>query len=67
MRRWCRHHRVWLNGEEVTARCQAFDSYEGWALLLLRDAQGKLIIDWHEKAVARRRVHGRVVWAEEAR
>ena len=52
-----RRTRVLLNGEDVSMRCQAADSREGWAILFkMRD--GKPYAERGE--LARERVHGAV-------
>lgn len=40
-----RRYRVWLDGDEVTSRCQLADDECGMVQLLAEDAQGQAYLD----------------------
>lgn len=52
--------RVFLNGVNVTHRCQAFDEREGTVLLLELDANGRPQVWPDGEGIKRRWYHGRV-------
>jgi hypothetical protein len=51
---------VFLNGEDVTLRCQSADSRDGWALLLKHNEAGRPYFDRERNAVATEVRHGSV-------
>lgn len=59
-RKKCKYLRVTLNEEDVTLRCRALDTREGWAELFEKDAAGRYVIHPNKEEVVVRRHHGRV-------
>lgn len=43
IRALCARARVWLDGEEVTHKCQAADDDAGYVLLLVRDRDNHIV------------------------
>lgn len=59
-KRKARHYLAFLNGEDVTARCQEADTRAGTVILLKRNAEGNFYFDHEREEIAKERLFGRV-------
>jgi len=59
-RQRARHTRVYVNGEDVTARCTAYDTRHGWVRVFDVDATGRIVVGADPPRLQQHRLCGRV-------
>lgn len=59
-RRRARHTAVYLNGENVSSRCTAFDTRVGWVRVYQVDDAGQIVVYDTPPHLRQRRLYGRV-------